>query len=177
VSPLAGWDNFYVIIGSSAGALTGLMFVVITLSAEARAHSSDVSAFGTPTVVHFCTALLVSAIACAPWPALSYAGLSLAFVGLAGLGYVIVVIRRARRSTGYRPVAEDWLWHAVLPLVAYVDLSIAAAWVSAAPPQALFGVAASALLLLFVAIHNSWDAVTYLAFDRLARQKDDDQDH
>jgi len=32
--PLAGWANFYVIIGSSGGALTGLQFVVMTLVAE-----------------------------------------------------------------------------------------------------------------------------------------------
>jgi hypothetical protein len=28
-----GWDNFYIIIGSTAGALVGVMFVVATLSA------------------------------------------------------------------------------------------------------------------------------------------------
>ena len=31
---LAGWENFYVIVGSSAGALIGLQFVVITLIAD-----------------------------------------------------------------------------------------------------------------------------------------------
>jgi hypothetical protein len=35
-SVLADWESFYVIVGSSAGALTGLMFVVITLVADAR---------------------------------------------------------------------------------------------------------------------------------------------
>jgi hypothetical protein len=62
--PLAGWANFYVIIGSSAGALTGLQFVVITLIAQARRPASrqDLRAFGTPAVVHFCAALLVSAV-------------------------------------------------------------------------------------------------------------------
>ena len=50
VSPLNQWDNFYVIIGSSAGALTGLQFVVIALVAEAQAASSmlEIRAFGTP---------------------------------------------------------------------------------------------------------------------------------
>ena len=32
--PLSGWKNFYVILGSSAGALIGLQFVVVTLIAE-----------------------------------------------------------------------------------------------------------------------------------------------
>lgn len=35
-SPLAGWDNFYVIAGTSAAGLTGLTFIVITLAAEAH---------------------------------------------------------------------------------------------------------------------------------------------
>ena len=35
-SPLAGWGTFYQIVGSSAGALTGLQFVVVALSAQSR---------------------------------------------------------------------------------------------------------------------------------------------
>ena len=55
VSPLARWENFYVIVGSSAGALTGLQFVVMALIADAQAKATmhEVRAFGTPTVVHF----------------------------------------------------------------------------------------------------------------------------
>jgi hypothetical protein len=34
MTALTGWDNFYVIVASSAGALIGLQFVVITLIAE-----------------------------------------------------------------------------------------------------------------------------------------------
>lgn len=33
----------------------------------------------------------------------------------------------------------------------------------------LFAVAAVALLLLFVGMHNAWDAVTYIALDRVKR--------
>ena len=34
MSDLNAWDNFYVIVGSAAGALIGLQFVVMTLIAE-----------------------------------------------------------------------------------------------------------------------------------------------
>jgi len=34
MTALSGWENFYVIVGSSAGALIGLQFVVITLIAN-----------------------------------------------------------------------------------------------------------------------------------------------
>ena len=35
--PLQGWESFYVIVGTSAGALTGLQFVVLTLITEGGA--------------------------------------------------------------------------------------------------------------------------------------------
>ena len=75
VSPLTAWENFYVIVGSSGAALTGLQFVVVALVAESRAQSShrEIAAFGTPTVIHFCAVLLISAILSAPWHALSNA--------------------------------------------------------------------------------------------------------
>src|SRR5215472_6018615 len=100
MSPLVAWASFYTIVGSSAAALTGLMFVVVTLLPETggSATGESIDAFGTPTVVHFCMALLVSAILCAPWPSMAGVGLAVAVVGVAGLGYVIVVIRRARRQ-------------------------------------------------------------------------------
>src|SRR5882724_2558635 len=62
---LAEWENFYVIVGSSAAALTGLMFVVIALiadSAPAAATPRSIAAYTTPTIVHFCAALLASVI-------------------------------------------------------------------------------------------------------------------
>src|SRR3989442_9977157 len=77
LAPFAGWENFYVIIGSSAAALTGLQFVVIVLGAEARSvRGPELGAFGTPTVVHFCAVLLVSAILSVPWRELGSGGLA-----------------------------------------------------------------------------------------------------
>jgi hypothetical protein len=164
-SALASWESFYVIVGSSGAALTGLQFVVIVLIAEARTRSTtrEIDAFGTPTVVHFCAVLLLSAIQSAPWHALSSLGLVLAACGIAGVAYSVIVIRRARRQTGYRPVFEDWLWHAALPLIAYAVLVLAAVSLLRYPERALFLIAAVALLLLFIGIHNAWDTVTYIA--------------
>ena len=168
-SPREAWEAFYVIVGSSAAALTGLQFVVIALVAEARKRSttSEIDAFGTPTVVHFCAVLFISANLSAPWPALAEACLLLGACGLAGVGYVILVIRRAKRQTGYHMVFEDWLWHFVLPFLAYAALVVAAAAIGVHPTRALFGIGAVALLLLFIGIHNAWDSVTYIAVDRL----------
>jgi hypothetical protein len=101
---LSQWSDFYVIVGSSAGALTGLQFVVMALIAEAEVNASmlEIRAFGTPTVVHFCVSLLISAIACAPWHELSGPAISLAVCGAAGVVYIIRVIRHTRNRPATR---------------------------------------------------------------------------
>jgi len=174
LSPLVAWESFYVIIGSSAAALTGLQFVVIALVAESRTRSTsrEIAAFGTPTIVHFCAVLLVSAILSAPWRALTNAGLALDACGATGVVYGVIVIRRARRQTGYTPVLEDWLWHAVFPLIAYAVLLVAAVALPRDPPAVLFVIGATALLLLFIGIHNAWDTVTYIAIERWQAPKE-----
>ncbi len=180
-SPLIAWESFYVIVGSSGAALTGLQFVVIALIAEAKtqgatrareSNDQSIAAFGTPTIVHFCSVLLVSAILSAPWHGLSSVGLALGVCGLGGVVYGVIVVRRARRQTGYRPVWEDWLWHAVLPLIAYALLLVSAIVLRSYPQRVLFMIAATALLLLFIGIHNAWDTVTYIAVDGLPTSKE-----
>jgi len=172
-SVLGRWENFYVIVGSSAGALTGLQFVVIALVAEAQVARSmlEIRAFGTPTVVHFCAALLISAIASAPWDSLTGIAIALGICGAAGVVYVFTVIRHARRQTGYKPEAVDWFWYVWFPLAAYVGLAWAALFLVRYAGIALFTVAGVTLLLLFAGIRNSWDSVTYIAIEHIGKDK------
>jgi hypothetical protein len=173
-SPLAAWETFYVIVGSSGAALTGLQFVVIALIAESprRSTGREIDAFGTPTIVHFCAVLLLSPILSAPWQGLSSVSLALGACGLGGVIYGVIVLLRARSQTGYRPVFEDWLWHAVLPLIAYALLLISAILLRNYPHRVLFVVGAMALLLLFIGIHNAWDTVTFIAVGGLQKETD-----
>src|SRR3954468_17692002 len=90
MTALAGWENFYVIVGSSAGALIGLQFVVMTLIAEIPPAGGDESAgnaFGTPNVVHFGVVLLLSAIVSAPWSGIAIVATLLGLVGVSGFIY------------------------------------------------------------------------------------------
>ncbi len=166
---LASWENFYVIVGSAAAALTGLMFVVITLiaSVPGRGSGEGVATFGTPNVTHFCVALFVAATLAAPWQALIPASLLLGLTGLGGVTYVTIVFRRARRQTVYEPVLEDWLWHIIFPYIAYITLVVGAIILLFDPIPSLFAVGAVTVLLLFVGIHNSWDSVTYFILERM----------
>lgn len=165
LSPLAAWESFYVIVGSSAAALTGLQFVVIVLGAEMNVlgRGTAVRAFATPTIVHFGAVLLISAILSAPWHSLGNAGLALGACGLAGTLYALNIVRHARNQKDYKPVLEDWLWHFTFPPIAYAILLVAALLIRQRPVAALFWVGAITVFLLFIGIHNAWDAVTYMA--------------
>lgn len=168
LSVLTHWANFYVIVGSSAGALTGLQFVVMTLVAEANVASSsrEIRAFGTPTVFQFCFALLISAVMNAPWDTLSHLGVCLTAIGAVGFVYALIVIRHARKQTGYALDTGDWFWFVAIPPVAYAALAIEGILLSWNYGWCLFPLAASTLLLLFIGIRNAWDTVTYVAIDR-----------
>lgn len=167
--PLRAWETFYVIVGSSAGALTGLQFVVLTLIIDSGilgTSGESLAAFGSPNVVHFCAALLVSAILGAPWRELGPPGVVAAICGMGGLVYSTAVLRRALRQRDYKPVLEDWVWHAALPMLAYAAMAHAGLRMTGDSADALYIVAGATLLLVFIGIHNAWDTVTYVTVQR-----------
>ena len=164
--PFAQWDSFYGIVGSAAGALIGLQFVVLTLIAErppTRLVEAS-AAFGTPTIIHFCTALLLSALLRAPWQTITAAAVVWGLIGFSGLVYALLVARRMAKQTIYRPVFEDWLFHFTLPFIAHATLAASAFVASSHAREALFAVGAAVLVLLFVGIHNAYDSVAYHVF-------------
>ena len=164
VPALAGWDNFFVIVGSSGGALVGLQFVVLTLVAERSGNTSrdTLNAFGTPTVVHLTGALIVSALMSVPWRSLGAASVAVVLAGLAGVGYSIIVIRRARRQSTYAADREDWIWYILLPTVVYGVLTGAGLALGSRPSGALLTIGGCALGLLLLGVRNAWDTVTFV---------------
>ena len=176
--PLSQWSNFYVIMGSSAGALTGLTFVVISLIAGRRMEDTrlGLNAFTTPIIVHFSIVLVISALLSAPWTALAPVALLLGLTSLGGLGYSALVAWRIRRVSSYEPEWDDWLWYAVLPFVAYTAILVSAILLPSFATPMLFISAAGLIVLLAIGIRDAWDVVTYLAFQRaIQAQPDPDQ--
>ena len=169
---LGGWEDFYLIVGSAAAALTGLQFVVITLISEAQSRTSTgaLGAFATPTIVHFCAALFVSVVMCAPWPRLPEPAFVIGVGGAVGLVYTGIVVLRATRQTDYQMVTEDWIWHVTFPVVAYGVQLVAGFLLLRATVVASFAVAASSLLLVYIGIHNAWDTSTFMIEERARRE-------
>src|SRR6266516_3168491 len=104
MSYLDSWQNFYIIVGSAAAGLTGLMFIVITLikSSRDRVPGVVIATYSTPTLVHFSLVFSISAILSAPWTTLSSLIFVLCLISLGGLIYVTIVANRMRRPTIYR---------------------------------------------------------------------------
>jgi hypothetical protein len=175
--PLEAWQNFYVIVGSSAGALTGLTFIVITLAADAEnlarnpaARLAGLRAFITPTAVHFGAALWVAALLSIPGQTRTSLALCLAASGLLGTLYCASVTRWFLKSfANYQPFLVDWIWTVVLPPCAYLGLLAAAMLLRAHLAVALYTVAAASLLLVLLGLHNAWDVVVWITTERHAR--------
>ena len=164
-SPLTAWESFYVIVGSSAGALTGLQFVVLAFVAERRMRVTidTIEAFATPPIVHFSCVLFLAAVLSAPWPTLHPVAVTTGLMGAFGLVYTTIVLRRARRQEGYDPVLEDWIWHVILPMLKYGLLLAAGVVMPIHQTIAMFIIGWASLALLFIGIHDAWDTVTWSA--------------
>jgi hypothetical protein len=168
-SLLAGWDNYYVIMGSCAGGLTGLTFVVIALVQDAqRVRPTGLRVFVTPTIVHFCSVLALAAFLAMPHQHVWTLSAGLAIGGLAGLVYAgfIAAGMPSQASEVYVPVREDWIWHVILPGLVYGCLVAMALVIWHRTTLALYAVAVCSLFLLFIGIHNAWDIAVWMTMNR-----------
>ena len=162
-----GWENFYLIVGPSAGALIGLMFVVVTLTAgrdrDQTEHGKHL--YTSPIVWHLAVVLLLSGAAVAP--AIGPKWFGAVTCGLALLGFLMGVrstvgIARGQLTGPDNNLFDTW-WYGVIPAIVYLGLGGAAIAVLAGWSWSADAVAAALMALLLVSIHAEWDLVTFLA--------------
>lgn len=156
------WANFYVITAAAAATLLGLLFVVITLAVGwGRKYAPNIRIdlirlYLTPAVIYFSSVLLLSAVLSVPNQTWLSAVICTCLAGIAGLGYCgsLAIRRRAGRvSYGER---SDLFTYVVFPLAGY-GLMVAGGLLLLTRPQiGLDLVASGILVLLGVAIRNSW---------------------
>ena len=162
----AGWENFYLMIGSAAAGLIGLLFVVATLTGGLGADKAEMGArvYLTPTVSHFAVVLALAAVTAAPrLPPWGTAAL-LAAAALWGLGYSANVARMLHLRQG--PNAPHWtdFWcYGCFPGTLYVVLIAAAGALGMGVSWAQNAFAAALLALLLLTIRNAWDLVISIA--------------
>jgi hypothetical protein len=159
------WDSFYLLVGGAAGALIGLLFIVMTLirGGDADRRLRGAAIFMTPTVVHLSMVLVLSALATAPGLKDHTTGLIFGACALACLGFtgraLFMLTRRSVQTTHWTD-----LWaYGVAPFSASLALGLSTAAIWIAPEWAALGVAASVIAMLLIAIRNAWDLVTWLS--------------
>ena len=80
--------------------------------------------------------------------------------------------RHIERVALLKPVLEDWIWHTLLPLTAYLMILTATLLAGIHTRGAFFAVASAALGLLFIGIHNAWDTVVWIVVNSKPELRD-----
>jgi hypothetical protein len=160
------WHDFYVLVGTASATLVGLMFVAVSIGTAIfnEDRSVGLTAFITPTVMHFAAVLFACLIATMPahtWYTLGGllgAGALAPAIYTGGLVVQMIIRRR------FKVPLSDQLFYAALPLVGYVLALVAAVLLLTRTATAISAdlIAAAVLTLLLAAIRNAWDMMLWI---------------
>jgi hypothetical protein len=162
---LRDWHDFYVLVGTASATLVGLMFVAVSIGTAIfdESHRAAMTAFITPTVMHFAAVLFACLVALMPNHTWYTLGGLIGAGALAGTAYGggLVVQMTVRRR--FQVDLSDRLFYAALPLAGYGLGVIAAALLfTRAVAVSADLIAAAVLILLFAAIRNAWDMMVWI---------------
>jgi hypothetical protein len=157
---LHGWDNFFVMAGTAAATLIGLLFVAVTVGSGFSASSivQGSRGFLTPTLIRFGGVLFLSLAVLVPWPSAWPIGIILSLGGLAGLAYQVKVVVMRRKVGLVLPDWHDWL--------PYASLIVGAVGLLAERSFAPYAIACATVLLLFAGIYGAWDLTLWMIKNR-----------
>lgn len=170
------WQNFYLLTGTAAATLIGLMFIAITFGAGLVTAESLPTArsFIDPTFAHFVQILMTACWMLVP-------GMHPWLLG--GLLLVTALWRAPRLLLIYRHMRDahrragdielsDWVSGIVAPLVAYLSLATAGVgfvlgWGMAFPLLAFVTV-----LLLLLGTYSAWETMVWMVLVRSRKSED-----
>jgi hypothetical protein len=158
------WHDFYLLLGTAAATLVGLMFVSASIGATVfnEDHRAALEAFITPTVVHFAAVLFACLVNMIPehrWESLAAL---LGFGGIAGLIYSGRVVMQLIIRHRFNVDMTDRMFYALIPVVGYL-LAVAASVLGFLHSAVgAFVMAAALLVLLLAGLRNAWDMTLWI---------------
>jgi hypothetical protein len=169
MATLQPWHDFFLLVGTAAATLLGLIFVAASIAAtipnEKLGDMGSRALWVLPIVYAFLRVLVVSAVGVIPGQTgRSFGGVlsGLAIFDLARMVWVTRGMTNHHRSRE-KLMATDWGWYVVYPGLATAVLvatgvSLAAGWVF--PPAML---AVGLIGHPVVGVHNAWELADWLA--------------
>jgi len=174
---LVPWQNFYLLTGTSAATLTGLMFIAVTFGASmaTKATAESARAFLDPPYRHFLQIIVTACLLMIPTLGATVLGavlIGIAAFRLGGLTWIFRQYLSAHRTHGDLE-ASDWVLAIVLPLVCHTLLFATGAGFLLREPLALTGLAVVVLGLLVTGIHGAWELLVWMALVVTARRQEE----
>lgn len=150
------WSNFAVVTGGASGALTGLLFVAVSLSRERIANHPALRAQAGQSLVLFVLPLLLAVLLVLPGTSRTALGVGLAALAVV-TGVVLLVVGHVKES----PAAGSddrlsRLLDQVSPNLVVVLLALIGGCVQLAGDNGLYWIAASSTLSLVGGVATAW---------------------
>lgn len=151
---VASWQNFYLMLGGASSALTGLLFVALSLNLRQIRQSSriDLQAFVSQTFAYFLSVLIFSAIFLIPDQKPLTLGVPLLIMGIIGLVLVAGRFAGIARTREWQRAVALFL----LPTLAFIALIAISISVLQGQTDGLYWMVAVMLILLGVATGNAY---------------------
>jgi hypothetical protein len=151
------WETFYLLVGTAAATLTGLLFVAASIHVEVfrREAFADLQHFAALTFNCYFYTLVISILFLIPGLSPLGLGIPLLVLGLLGAGNVIMQRLRARRAAQGRS-GTSLAPRFVIPTLCLSALAVLAVGVLFQISQSLYGLVVVIVFLLGSASVNAW---------------------
>lgn len=172
---LRDWQNFYLLTGTAAATLIGLLFVGLSISVSidrltAKQISDSIRTFVTPTLISYIQVLLLSCLSVMPLQSplilsamLAVQGSVMFLLALSVTWNMLVLFRETLNL-------QHWLWHVLVPLTEGILFLLTSIGFLQGNLLALAGLAITNLLCLALGLRNSWVLTIWLVLTH--RQQD-----
>jgi hypothetical protein len=174
---LQAWQNVYLLTGTAAATLTGLMFVAVTFGSSlvTKESAQSARAFLDPTYTHFVQVLLTACLLTIPSLGPTLLGSLLIVMGVlrvVRLYWVFGHMLAAHRTHGDIELS-DWMMSIVLPALTHLLLVTTGVGFIVRNASAFTGLAVVTLALLFIGIQGAWELLVWMALAVSERRRTD----
>jgi len=167
------WHEFYLMAGTAAVTLAGLLFVALSLHLDRLVEESHehLLALARVTLLSFTFVLMVSMFMLVPAHSRRQTAILLGVMGVAGLLFTFRLTRAVRHHDEAGFSRGQIRKRLMFPTIGYLMILLTAAGVLVGIPEMLFMMVGSMTMILGNAAGTSWELLVQIAKHRRATHK------